>query len=99
MPGDQSHLIAAIGRPNGGLWLVWGDGGVWAVDGAPFYGSYGNLPPSQAKADPEFIGAAFWPEAHNEDGYYLIHRDVKPTGEGIYRFDAAVWRRIRPFTR
>jgi hypothetical protein len=96
LPGDPQALVAAIARPDGGLWLVWGDGGVWAMDGAPFYGAYGNLPPSQARAEADFIGAAYWPEAESADGYYLIHREVKADGEGIYRFDARVWRGIRP---
>ena len=98
MPSDPAQLVAAVGRPKGGLWLVWGDGGVWAMDGAPFYGSFWTLPPSQAQAAPDFIGAAYWPDAENGDGYYLIHRNVKPNGDGIFRFDAGVWRQIRPYT-
>ena len=92
MSAAPIQLIATINRPSGGLWLVWADGSVWALDGAPFYGSYATLPAWEAMADASFIGAAYWPGGENGDGYYLVHRDVTPDGGGLYRFDAAVWR-------
>ncbi len=69
------------------------------MDGAPFYGSYASLPPSQAKAEAHFVAGAYWLGAEGHDGYYLIHRDVRPDGEGIYRFDAAAWRQMRPYSQ
>jgi hypothetical protein len=95
VPRSASELIATISRPAGGLWLVWADGGVWALDGAPFYGSYQTLPKSEAMADAAFIGAAFWPGGENGEGYYLVHRDVAPGGGGLYRFDSSFWRESR----
>jgi hypothetical protein len=95
MPGSPTQLIATLSRPSGGLWLVWADGGVWALDGAPFYGSYSTLQGSERMAEASFIGAGHWPGGEKGDGYYLIHRDVTPGGAGIYRFDAAVWRRMQ----
>jgi hypothetical protein len=95
VPGSPHQLIATISRPNGGLWLVWADGGVWALDGAPYYGSYTTLAASEAMAEPDFIGAAHWSGGENGDGYCLVHRDVTPGSSGLYRFDAAVWRQLR----
>jgi hypothetical protein len=95
VPGSAIEMIATISRPAGGLWLVWADGGVWALDGAPFYGSYQTLPASESLAEASFIGAAFWPEGEGGEGYYLVHRDVTPAGGGLYRFDASVWRGLQ----
>ena len=95
MPGSAIELIATISRPAGGLWLVWADGGVWAVDGAPFYGSYQTLPASESLAEASFIGAAFWPQGEGGDGYCLVHRDVTSAGGGLYRFDSSVWRGLQ----
>jgi hypothetical protein len=93
--GNSSQLIATVDRPSGGIWLIWADGGVWALDGAPFYGSYSTLHATEAMADACFIGAGHWPGGENGDGYYMVHRDVTPGGSGIYRFDADVWRRMQ----
>jgi hypothetical protein len=95
VPANSTQLIAAIERPAGGLWLAWADGGVWALDGAPFYGSYTTLPVEDALAEACFIGAAHWPGGEHGDGYYLVHRDVTPDGRGLYRFDAAAWRQLQ----
>ena len=92
--GSPTQLIATIVAPAVGS----GSSGPTEVYGhsiAPFYGSYGTLPESEAMAEASFIGAAHWPGGENGDGYYLVHRDVTPGGDGLYRFDAAVWRQLQ----
>jgi hypothetical protein len=70
-------IVGAIPAPAGGLWMVGADGGVFALAGAPFYGSLGG----SAGADP-IVGMAPTPDGR---GYWLVSR----TGQVFAFGDAA----------
>lgn len=70
-------LVDAISAPNGGIWAVGRDGGVFSLnasggtDGntAPFFGSYPALDPAARQGDRYFVGIQSDPET---GGYTLI---------------------------
>jgi hypothetical protein len=66
---NASDIIAGLPAPNGpGGYYIGADGGVAAVGGAPFYGSYPGLPPSARQGSRNFVGAYFDPAG----GYTLV---------------------------
>lgn len=92
----QWNIVDAIAAPNGGIWAVGRDGGVFALnaqggtDGvtAPFLGSYTGLDPSQRLGDRYFTKIVV---DSNTDGYTLISnrpgqdynfKGQKPIGQG-----------------
>lgn len=70
-PDDKMDAVKA---PNGGVWVLQRDGGVFAYQGAPFHGSYPGLPEEDRQGQRDFIAI----EANgmnNSDGYTLLASD------------------------
>jgi hypothetical protein len=60
-------FVGMASASNGGFWLVSSAGGVYAFNGAPFYGSAGNL-----QLSAPIVGMAATPTGH---GYWLLGSD------------------------
>jgi hypothetical protein len=63
------NLVDAVDAPNGGTWALGADGGVFALDGAPFFGSYPGLPEGARQGTRTFARIEFNPTS---GGYSLI---------------------------
>jgi hypothetical protein len=63
------NLVDAMDAPNGGTWALGADGGVFALDGAPFFGSYWNIAPEGRQGTRAFRRIEFNPAS---GGYSLI---------------------------
>jgi hypothetical protein len=63
------NLVDAMDAPNGGTWALGADGGVFALDGAPFFGSYWNIAPEGRQGTRSFRRIEFNPAS---GGYSLI---------------------------
>jgi hypothetical protein len=72
----DSTVVASSPAPNGGAWVASDDGSVFAVAGAPFYGSLGGMHLNQP-----IVGMASTPSG---DGYWLVAKDG-----GIFSFGGA----------
>lgn len=78
-------LVKILPSPIKGFYLFWSDGGVNAMAGAPFYGSYPGLPAAEREAPANFIDAIVL-----VDGTYaMVNTGVEPGGAGVYHFTAA----------
>jgi hypothetical protein len=62
------QVVGRTSAPGGGEWVVGANGEVYAVGGAPFYGSYPKLMPEQRLGERSFTGI----EASPGGGYTLI---------------------------
>ena len=70
-------VVGTAADPTGGVWLVAADGGVFALDGAPFFGSMGGIP-----LNAPVVGMTPTPDG---GGYWLVAADG-----GVFAFgDAA----------
>lgn len=78
------NVIQRVAAPGGGEWLLGDDGGVFAIGGAPYLGSYTGLAPEQRQGNRKIIGI----EATPHGGYRLISDDQGPDGPG-YTFNPA----------
>ncbi len=74
--GAGSAAAGASAQLSGGYWLVGADGGVYALGGAPFEGSLGNL-----RLNAPVVGIAATPDAK---GYWLVGLDG-----GVFSFGDA----------
>ncbi len=74
--GAGSTAAGASAQLSGGYWLVGADGGVYALGGAPFEGSLGNL-----RLNAPVVGIAATPDAK---GYWLVGLDG-----GVFSFGDA----------
>jgi hypothetical protein len=63
------NLVDATDAPGGGTWALGADGGVFALDGAPFLGSYPGLPEASRQGTRTFRRIEFNPST---GGYALI---------------------------
>jgi hypothetical protein len=71
---DDMDKTDAVEAPDGGVWVLGKDGGVFAYGGAPFHGSYPGLPPAARQGDRYFLKIkANGPRS--ADGYTLIASD------------------------
>lgn len=59
----------AIEAPGGGIWAMGRDGGIFALDGAPFLGSYPGLAPAARQGTRHFVDIRLHPES---GGYTLV---------------------------
>jgi hypothetical protein len=73
------NVVKTIDAPNGGTWAVGADGGVFALDGAPYLKSYNDLPPEARQG-----GRTFTDIKTNDRGGYTIYDQGNETG---YRFE------------
>jgi hypothetical protein len=71
-------VVGTAADPAGGLWVVAADGGVFALDGAPFFGSLGGIP-----LNAPVVGMASTPDG---GGYWLVAADG-----GVFSFGDAVF--------
>ncbi|MHB1504270.1 MAG: fibronectin type III domain-containing protein [Acidimicrobiales bacterium] len=88
VPSPVAHLAAPIVgaalSPGGGYWLVGADGGIFALGGAPFYGSMGGIPLNKPvvgmAADPATGG--YW-EVAADGGIFSFHAPFEGSMGGI----------------
>lgn len=74
---SNAPVVGTVADPTGGVWVVAADGGVFALDGAPFFGSMGGVP-----LNAPVVGIAATPDG---GGYWLVAADG-----GVFAFgDAA----------
>jgi len=76
---DMAEPMDAMCSPEGGVWVVTKDGGVRAYDGAPYYGSYWNLPPEGRQGQRTFV--EILPRDDGAKGYM-----IRSNGGELYRF-------------
>jgi len=76
--GLASPVVGTTTDPTGGLWVVGADGGVFALGGAPFFGSLGGLP-----LNAPVVGMAATADG---GGYWLVAADG-----GVFAFGDAVF--------
>jgi hypothetical protein len=76
---DMAEPMDAMCAPEGGAWVVTKDGGVRAYKGAPFYGSYWDLPPEGRQGERTFVGIE--PRDDGAKGYM-----IRSSGGELYRF-------------
>ena len=69
-------VVGTAADPTGGVWVVAADGGVFALDGAPFLGSMGGIP-----LNAPVVGMAATPDG---GGYWLVAADG-----GVFAFGDA----------
>jgi hypothetical protein len=69
-------VVGAAADPSGGLWVVGADGGVFALGGAPFFGSLGGI-----TLNAPVVGVAATPDG---GGYWLVSADG-----GVFAFGDA----------
>jgi hypothetical protein len=62
------NIVDAIEAPGGGIWAMGADGGVFALNGAPFLGSYPGLDPAHRQGERHFVRI----ENDGKGGYRLI---------------------------
>lgn len=65
------NIVSVIDAPGGGTWAVGADGGVFALDGAPFVGSYPGLAAAQRQGNRSFTDIV----ANQTGGYTLKAND------------------------
>jgi hypothetical protein len=76
-PISSAPVVGVAADPEGGVWEVAADGGVFALDGAPFFGSLGGV-----SLNAPVVGMASTPDG---GGYWLVAADG-----GVFAFgDAA----------
>ena len=73
---STAPVVGTAADPTGGVWVVASDGGVFALDGAPFFGSMGGVP-----LDAPVVGMAATPDG---GGYWLVAGDG-----GVFAFGDA----------
>lgn len=85
-----ANIVKRLTAPGGGEWLIGEDGGVFAINGAPYLGSYTGLDAS-VRNDPNrrIVDAVATPEG----GYRLISNIA---GEQGYQFDNPNARQATP---
>jgi hypothetical protein len=71
-------VVGTAADPVGGVWVVAADGGVFALDGAPFFGSLGGVP-----LNAPVVGMTATPDG---GGYWLVAADG-----GVFAFGDAVF--------
>ncbi len=76
---EMAEPMDAMCAPEGGAWVLTKDGGVRAYKGAPFYGSYWDLPPELREGERTFVGIE--PRDDGAKGYML-----RSSGGELYRF-------------
>lgn len=69
-------IIGRIPAPGGGEWVLGDDGGVFAIGGAPYLGSYHGLAPEQKQGSRSIIGI----EGTAEGGYRLRSSNADEAG-------------------
>lgn len=79
---NGANVIQRINAPGGGEWLLGDDGGVFAINGAPYLGSYTGLDARDRQGQRKITGI----EATPHGGYRLISDDQGPGGPG-YAFN------------
>lgn len=77
IPVPARYIVDALNAPNGGLWLLGSDGGIFAEEGAPFYGSYPGLPAEARQGSRTFVSIQPF-----RQGYVIVADDG-----AMYRFE------------
>jgi hypothetical protein len=78
IPIPNTPVVGVATDPNGGVWEVASDGGVFALAGAPFFGSLGGIP-----LNAPVVGMASTPDG---GGYWLVAGDG-----GVFAFGDAAY--------
>jgi hypothetical protein len=82
IPDLNAPIEGITTSSDGTAWLVAGDGGVFSVDGAPFYGSMGGQP-----LNAPIVGMAATPDG---GGYWLVGSDGGVFSFGDAAFDGSM---------
>lgn len=78
------NITKRVTAPGGGEWLLGDDGGVFAIGGAPYLGSYMGLDAKDRQGERNIVDIVATPQG----GYRLVSDDQGPDGPG-YVFNPA----------